>query len=161
MKLYIGVDIGLTGGVAVLCDEELMLFPMPTIAKKKGGHIYDTKSICSLIKGQSHIAYMAIEKAGLSPQNGKKAIQSLAYCEGIFDGIASTLGIPFEIVNPIHWQHLILGRFPKGESKSTALRVAQRRFPSADFKRTERCKKADDGLVDAALIALYARTIQP
>jgi hypothetical protein len=45
----------------------------------------------------------------------------------------------------------------KGETKRAASELARRLWPDESFFATERCKTPHDGLVDAALIAEYAR----
>ena len=55
------------------------------------------------------------------------------------------------------WQHKMIGRGPKGTSKIRALAAAKKIWPLESFIPAGG-KAANDGIVDAALIAEYYRT---
>jgi len=57
-------------------------------------------------------------------------------------------------VTPQSWQKAILGKVPKGDTKKYALAKAKATW-SDSFTKNARCKVPHEGLIDAALIALY------
>ena len=72
---------------------------------------------------------------------------------GFIQGVLRAYGIPYELVRPQRWKK----EFGITSDKNTSIAVAQRLFPNVDFRRTERYKKPDDGMAEAALMALYAK----
>ena len=70
---------------------------------------------------------------------------------GLVRGILAGRQIPYVLVRPQEWQKVMLAGYPKGSEYL----VASRRWPSHDFRASERCRKPHDGMVDAALIAAY------
>jgi hypothetical protein len=55
------------------------------------------------------------------------------------------------------WQPMLLGRVPKGQTKTYALKAAAGLWPYECWLASTRCTTPHDGMVDAALIAQYAR----
>jgi hypothetical protein len=63
--------------------------------------------------------------------------------------------VPALFVYPQTWQRAVLGKFPAGQSKATALRTARRLWPFSDFLATPKSRKPHDGMIDAALIGFF------
>ena len=72
---------------------------------------------------------------------------------GFIQGVLKSLGIPYELVRPQKWKK----EFSITADKNTSIEVCKRLFPGVDLKRTERCRKDDDGIAEALLMAEYAR----
>jgi crossover junction endodeoxyribonuclease RuvC len=75
---------------------------------------------------------------------------------GFICGVLEALKIPYELVRPQKWKRM----FSCTSDKNTSIEVAKRLFPSAQLMRTDRCRKPDDGMAEALLMAEYARRIQ-
>ena len=60
-------------------------------------------------------------------------------------------------VHPLTWHKAVLGkaRMDRVESKRLAEAKALELFTGHAFKRTKRCIKNHDGMIDAALLAYY------
>ncbi len=57
------------------------------------------------------------------------------------------------------WQPVMLGKVPRGETKSRALAKARELWPDEIWKASARSTVPHDGIVDAALIAEYGRRL--
>jgi len=97
-----------------------------------------------------------------------KATFSFGEIYGILKGILISLGISYSLVPPRTWQNGIWIHSDKvfkltnsgrqmADPKPTSYKAALRLFPGKDFKRTSKCVKPDDNLIDSLLIAEYAR----
>lgn len=111
---------------------------------------------------QSHPCAIAIEECPEHAQQ-KSAMRSMALNYGILIGGLS-VGLPdCRIIvvrsgNPKDsWQRAMLPGCAKGETKAAALAAASRRWPHETWLASSRSKVPHDGMVDAALIAEFAR----
>jgi hypothetical protein len=155
--LFIGIDPGKDGGVAILDSEAKMLqyCPMPLIGSGKSAD-YDRQRMYNLLHDY-WIVSLYLEAVNVRPigkQRDKliwpppRTLRPLWQCYDIWETLAWTYDIPCHIV------------IPKDDLKAASIRVAMRLWPSVDFRRTERCRKPHDGMTDAALIAEYGRRQQ-
>lgn len=94
---------------------------------------------------------VGIEKVHGFPGMNVKAMTSFMINFGGWISILECLEIPHVMIPPKTWQKEILGSFPKGKSKPTALKYANRKWPKLNLK------KEDDGIVDALCIAQYMK----
>ncbi len=94
---------------------------------------------------------------------------------GLIEGCFVGMGIACTRIAAKDWQKIMLGYYsafgmgeprtgkcpPRGRAalKAASIAEAQRRFPSATFKRTARCRTYSDGMADSALIAVYGSRI--
>lgn len=164
----IGIDPGLDGGIAELDERgEIVSLVKPAVVKaKKGRNTYEVSALVRVIKGFQDPdlpIHAFVEKQQPLPamtKEGRKLGGSIAnfhrgYGFGIWQGILTALGIPFEPVAPMTWQGAMLADVPKGDTKAASVLVATRIWPKVDFRRSEKGRKPDHGLCDAALLALY------
>jgi len=150
MMKVLGVDPGLSGGLAWINDEgELMTMPMPVSETAKGRELDEGRlvSLCAEFRPEVTI----IEKVNAWPGQGVVSMFTFGVVWGILRGVLAGRQIPYQLVRPQEWQKAIMVGNPKGSEYL----VASRLWPSHDFKASERCKKPHDGMVDAALIAQY------
>lgn len=148
----IGIDPGLTGGIAVLKGSDEFSMPMPTVKAGKKSQIDETSVRKFLSTCFCARAY--VEKVGGMPKQGVASVFTFGAGWGLVRGILCGLGISYELVTPQRWQKEILG----GQPNSQYL-VASRLWPEFDFRATNRCRKPHSGMVDAMLIAEYGRRI--
>lgn len=91
-----------------------------------------------------------------------KATFQFGRCVGALETFLSLSNIPFKPVQPKAWQKVLwegirpIVKGGKVDTKATSLSAASKLFPQHDFRRTPRCKNADDNKVDATLMAYYA-----
>lgn len=168
--IFIGIDIGLKGGLCALSDvagvAPIALLPMPVTDVLDGSGKWveeiDVRAVLdwfvALQTPPSRLRVAIEEAAFFSP--GPCAVRSLAYNYGMIVGMLRTKGIRPTPVPPGNskkgWQTPMLGPVPKGETKAYALAKAKELWPDEDFIPVG-CRKPHDGIIDAALIAEFHR----
>jgi len=157
MKLYIGIDNGLDGGIVILNEKEEIVesIVMPTF-KDKGKRTYDIYKLAeffSTIDADIDDVRVALEQAHTRPVSGKRANFMTGYGYGVIQGILESFSIPYEIVSPQAWcKELNLSN----KEKKGSVAFCQRYFPKVNFK-VGKSKKSHDGLTDATCLALYIK----
>lgn len=156
-KLYIGIDIGLNGGIAILYpDGHVEKAKMPVIGK-----IIDIPSLKHTINRRD--AVVVFEDLGVIFGSSKATAFSMGYQVGLLEALCVAGNMPYHKVKAKMWQKEMFQGVPeltksgKRDTKGMALVACQRIFPAMDLTFTERAKKPHDGLVDALLIAEYAK----
>ena len=139
MKLHIGVDPGLSGGIAFI----------PSTGTPWAHKMPETdKDLMDLLRDATSIApaKALIELVHSSPQMGVKSAFTFGEGYGRLQMALTALGIPYERVRPAMWQKA-MGCMTKGD-KNVSKRRAQELFP--DIKVTH-------AIADALLIAEFNR----
>lgn len=160
--IYIGVDNGLSGGIAFVDENEQIrdVLPMPVIKGKKTE--YDINAIVHRIKMAEKVDedFVAIlEQAHVRPISGKRASFMTGMGYGIMQGVFISLGISCVIVSPNEWMRKILIDTDRKDKKGS-IKYCLRKYPNHTFTATERSRKPTDGMTDAVCLALYGvRTI--
>ena len=85
--------------------------------------------------------------------NGVTASFNFGKSYGWLLGMLDTLGIPYQAVSVQKWKK----HFGLNSDKAKSVEVCKHLLPQADLRRTDRCRKDDDGMAEAALLAIYAR----
>lgn len=145
-KVIIGIDPGLSGGIAALGGngEVIDVFPMPqTMAD-----LYDT---LSEFYDERTVCYMEDVGHGMPGQSSKATATFARHC-GHIEMALLALGIPTHTVTPSKWMKSYqLGKssdFEKREWKNRLKSKAQQLFPK---------QKITLSICDALLIAEYGR----
>ena len=129
-----------------------MLVDEPIITKR-----LDIAEIQKIIRSYQN-PYIVIEQVHSVFGSSAKSNFTFGYVCGQLDAILKCNNIPHSKVPPKTWQKEMWVGVPKqDDNKATSLLAATHIFPGVDFRATERSKKAHDGIVDAFLIAEYAR----
>lgn len=169
---YLGIDPGKSGGWALLQETDrgrpvLAAGPLPLTYDRD----YDIKAIVKLMrcKTENEGCLIVYEKLHAMPAKMGGSIASFerGYAQGMLKSIAVTLGLPETGVSPQRWQKEMLPpdyRETYADTKDAALAVASAKFPYIDLStgalkaESAPCqKKPHGGIVDAILIAEYAR----
>ena len=159
-KIYVGIDPGVTGGVAFLHENgELELSVIPKIKNK-----VDYRELSRLLSGREGDVKVCIEDVHSIYGSSAKSNFSFGLIKGFKMGVCYTCDYVIELVPPKTWQKEIwtnadkvLKSGGKTDTKATSLMAAKRLFPNETFLKSKRAKKPFDGLYDAALIAEYCR----
>ena len=161
MTVYIGIDPGFKGAVAILNGDSVKVIDAPvlTIGKSKREHnIPAMVRIFEEYTSQEGIflggVVVAIEKVHSMPRQGVASVFTFGKGFGIWLGILSTIGIPFEEVTPQRWQGVMLDGMQRGKD-ANRLRAMQL-FPKLSSALS---LKKHDGRADALLLAEYRRRI--
>lgn len=148
--IFIGIDPGISGAIAVLGENSEVLF------------VSDTPTVHSMKSALDHIVSQidytpvaAIERVNAFPGQGVVSMFNFGYATGAAHACLICNAVPFVTVSPKAWQ---VGVLPKTKEqvirKSISIDIAKERYPNSDKYLT---RKKDHGRADAMHIAAYAR----
>jgi hypothetical protein len=161
--VYMGIDPGKNGGLALLVENELELYPIPLIHNEVDWKILLTWS--HTIKRNYPKMIIVLEK--VHSIFGSSAGANFTF-GGVYFGlmvICTYLNKPLHHIQPKTWQKVMFEGVPikyktgkkSKDTKAMALLAARNIFPGETFLKTTRCSKPHDGFIDAALMAKYAQ----
>lgn len=141
--IYIGIDPGQAGGIAVLGKE--------IIAYK-----YHSNTLIDLLKKLKEAkesVKVYVEEVHSMPQQGVVSTFTFGKGFGIILGILEALEINYELVKPQAWKKFV----NVTADKKTSIERAQQLFPKVSLLPTPRSRVPADGLAEALLIAYYGK----
>jgi len=142
----VGIDPGKSGALVVLQQGSIV-----------DQHLLSHISPKHYLDKLKNIQAIFIEKAQTMGRENARAMFSYGHAYGYLCG--SLIDIPAKVyyVPPVTWTSKIhaLSPIKYDNPKECSLFVAKKIWPTHDFRATERSKKPHDGIIDAALIALY------
>lgn len=156
--MYLGIDVGITGGMAALCPDTGLVFvrAMPVVPVGKGTRrAYDNRLIAEALRGVMGEKFAVLERQQAYPAQGGVSNFTMGLGFGVWLQALTDHHIPFEVIQPKAWQKEY--GIASGDTKAQAAIVAARLWPAQDWRETPRCRKAHEGMVDACLMAEYAR----
>lgn len=155
--IIVGVDNGISGALAAISSHHgkmIEMIPMPSLKSRSGNEV-DVKAVAKWISDlNSEITVIIEEPTG--SQNASAA-KSMGGSFHALRTICVLKNYRWHRITPQAWQKALLPNCKAGETKKRALALVRQLWPEESFMRTDRCKKADEGLVDAAAIAEYGR----
>ncbi len=157
MRLTVGIDPGLRGGVAALdpAGAVVSLWPMPVA----GGEVH-AAGLADLLRSlrclDSHqdIGRVCLEKVGAMPKQGVSSTFRFGTGWGMVRGVCAALGMPVVLVMPTQWKKQVLLGLP--HDKDGAVQFCASRWPQTDLVLSG-CRVPHDGLADALCLAEYER----
>lgn len=149
MSVYVGIDPGKKGAMAVIHEDGSVTFvPFDREAYR------DTLAEMSKYpKEPWKDVKCCVEHVGAAPGNGTVSMFAFGENFGFIQGLLTAYGIPYELVRPAKWKK----EFSVTKDKNTSIEVCKRLFPNVYLKRTERCKTDSSDIAEALLMAEYAR----
>ena len=177
----IGIDPGKNGAIVVLSNDGKILFreTMPCI-----GNEFNILSLQitmrDIVKKFGEHVNVFIEDVHAIFGSAAGSTFQFGYVVGITRAMVVAFNLSYTMVQPKKWQKEIYQGIPeirkpsivvktgkhKGQIRKGALDTkkmselaAQRLFPSANLKRTDKCTINHDGIIDALLISEYGRRI--
>ena len=151
MSTVLGVDVGISGAVAVLVGGKLVeVFDMPTVSKvvsgKKRTRI-DARELFELVN-MYKADHAFVEMVAARPNQGVSSMFAFGQASGIAEGVCASVTPNVTGVRPQTWKKHFRLSSDKGRSREMAKEI----WPDlADrFKRVK-----DDGRAEAALIGLW------
>ncbi|PWM20106.1 MAG: hypothetical protein DBX49_01255 [Clostridia bacterium] len=142
MAYYIGIDPGQSGALGIIAPDGIRLLK------------FDESAYIETLKPlEGTAAVCCLEHVGSMPKQGVTSTFNFGQNFGWIQGVLQALGIPFELVRPLKWKK----EFSVTQDKNTSVAVCQRLFPEISLLPTPRCRKPDDNLAEALLMAEYAR----
>ncbi len=151
----IGIDPGLSGGIAVLDDLEIFdIFDMPIMSEgKKNKNQLNSAQLVSIVKKHvvSGKTSVIVEQVSAMPGQGVTSMFNFGQTFGSIKGICAALNLPIYYVRPAKWKkHFELINSSKDASRTKVIEM----YPLISDRLS---KKKDVNKADAILIARYFR----
>ena len=151
----IGIDPGLSGGIAILDDLKIFdLFDMPIMSEgKKNKNQLNSAQLVNIIKKNivSGNTFVIVEQVSAMPGQGVTSMFNFGQTFGSIKGICAALNLPIFYVRPAKWKkHFELINSSKDASRTKVIEM----YPSISSRLS---KKKDVNKADAILIARYFR----
>ncbi len=139
MRLYMGIDPGYSGAVAVV-GEDGSFHDLVRLGETE----HDIAGFVE--RNAKHVEFAVLERVSAMPRQGVSSTFKFGTSYGFCRGLLVCSKVPFEAVTPATWQGAMKCR-SKGD-KNVTKAAAQRLFPD---------QKVVHATADAMLIAEYAR----
>jgi len=162
LRVYVGCDPGMTGGLAVVSQEGALLsvIPIPRMHGSTGPQDYQAiKEWFASIKKMGKVE-AALERISVRPGEGVKSTLTAGTNWGFLKGMLVAIGARYVEPTPQAWKK-VLG-LPKRsgkerkKGKEDAVVLATQLFPGINLT-PGRKRIPHDGMADSVLIAEYAR----
>ena len=152
----IGIDPGLSGGIAILDDLKIYdIFDMPIMSEgKKNKNQLNSAQLVNILN--KHVlkkenTFVIVEQVSAMPGQGVTSMFNFGQTFGSIKGICAALGLPIFYVRPAkRKKHFELINSSKDASRTKVIEM----YPSISSRLT---KKKDVNKADAILIARYFR----
>jgi len=152
----IGIDPGLSGGIAILDDLKIFdIYDMPIMSEgKKNKNQLNSAQLVNIIKKNiisNGDTFLIVEQVSAMPGQGVTSMFNFGQTFGSIKGICAALNLPIFFVRPAKWKkHFDLINSSKDASRTKVIEM----YPSISPRLT---KKKDVNKADAILIARYFR----
>ena len=153
MKI-IGIDPGLSGGIAVLENKRVLsIFDMPVMSEgKKNKRQLNSAQLVMIIKENiqsNDEVVVVVEQVNAMPGKGVTSMFNFGQTFGAIKGVCAALGLPIFFVRPSKWKkHFELINSSKDSSRTKAIEM----YPAFS---NQLAKKKDVNKSDAILIARF------
>jgi hypothetical protein len=161
-KTYVGIDIGKRGAIAVIYpDRSIKTIKMPMTNED-----INYQSLFTLLSQTASIdAHVVFEKLGVIFGTTKTTAFSMGYQAGAMEMACIAFKAPYTKVRAVDWQKYMFEGIPdilkegtkRRDTKAMALQAIRKWFPGLKLTFGEKATVPHDGLIDAVLIAEYAR----
>ena len=152
----IGIDPGLSGGIAILDDLKIFdINDMPIMSEgKKNKNQLNSAQLVNIIKKNiisNGDTFLIVEQVSAMPGQGVTSMFNFGQTFGSIKGICAALNLPIFFVRPAKWKkHFDLINSSKDASRTKVIEM----YPSISPRLS---KKKDVNKADAILIARYFR----
>ena len=157
MRLHLGVDPGLEGGIAALDvhGDLVGTWPMPIVGNEiHASEFADLLRSLRSADQRQDIACVCMEKVGVMPKQGLASGFRFGTGWGVLRGVCAALAVPVVLVPPTVWKKRVL--LGLTHDKAGAVQFCASRWPTADLVQPG-CRKPHDGIADALCLAEYGR----
>ena len=142
--IYIGIDPGRKGGLAIIYeDEEITVMPLTK---------ENLISYCEALTGLPGVR-CCLEQVHAMPKQGVRSTFTFGMEYGFIKGVLETNKISYQEIPPERWKK----EFGLNTDKKKSIEVCRALFPDVSLLPAERSRVDSDGLAEALLMAEYAR----
>ncbi len=159
-SIYLGIDNGVSGALVALSSTPgagiISTLPMPVVKTRRGNEV-NVVAVSDWYHGlniNGRNTLVVIEEPG-----GSKSAKAATSMAGSFHALRALFELrhfPLYRVTPQKWQKKMLN-CAAGETKPVALQLARSLWPRETWLDSPRCRTPNHNVVDAAVIAEYAR----
>jgi crossover junction endodeoxyribonuclease RuvC len=149
--LILGIDIGATGGIAVVstAGELIDVHPRPCLTDGHAGRRAVNGPLLTSIVFASHATRAFVEHVSARPGEGAVGAFAFGRSRGVIEGVLAAAGVRCQFLTPPTWKRAV--GLPPGRDKDASRAAAIQRWPA----RAELfARRKDDGVAEAALIAI-------
>lgn len=146
MKIYVGIDPGKSGALAVL-------WPNGNIDTYPFNADEYASVLGELSLNLDYDVMCCLEKVGAMPGQGVVSMFNFGHNLGFIEGLLKANEISYQLVPPQTWKK----EFSLSSDKAKSIDVCKKLFPKVNLLPTERSRKPSDGIAEAVLMAEYAR----
>ena len=162
MRVFVGIDPGLSGGLAAIdgVGRIVDVMPMPRLNGSSGPlDMHAIKSWFSTLKKRGDVV-AALERVSARPGEGVKSTLTAGVNWGFLKGMLIAISARHSEPTPQQWKKELglpkrTGKERK-QAKQDAIALATQLFPGIDLTPGRR-RVPHDGMADAVLVAEYAR----
>lgn len=147
--LTIGIDPGLSGGIAVVENGWLLESHRMPVVKFGTKRVIDSRGLSDILVERDYAKRVIIEKVHAMPGQGVSSMFTFGFGCGVIEGVLAALHMPFEYVTPQKWQSVLNG-IDSSLKKKRSVVYCKGRFPMIT--------KITDGEADAVCMALWAES---
>ena len=142
--VYIGIDVGKKGGVALIFEDGVFVYPWD-----------DERFIqtMDIVANMDTDCVACVEQVHAMPKQGVSSTFAFGKAAGFSECVLTANRIPFQLVPPKKWKK----EYSLGNDKAQSIAVCKKLFPNVNLLPTARCTKDSDGMAEALLLALYAQ----
>ena len=154
--MYLGIDPGLTGALALVDGERMVrIWDMPVTEKTHGkgrevnAYLLSDLIVDAMSLSDRGLMMARVEQVAAMPGQGVSSMFSFGFSAGVISGVLGSLGVNKQMVRPAAWKR---SYGLTGRDKDAARTLAIERYPEA---APLLARKKDVGRADALLIAGY------
>jgi crossover junction endodeoxyribonuclease RuvC len=175
VAIYIGIDPGLKGAIAVINDRVITFHDMPVVQVKVGTNLKNQMDAhaCALllrrylppptsstdvlvtIEKVAPMPSFKVQRKGEEPSEQPMGVTSaftFGRDFGILIGLCAGIGVPFQLIHPVTWKKRMMADM--GKDKDASRVKAMQLYPQM---ASQLSRKKDHARGDALLLATYAR----
>lgn len=153
--IFIGIDPGKSGGIAVINDDVVLAFVMPKTVLE----LWDTINCVPTLNMGIKPMFALIEDVHSMPKQGVKSMFTFGMNVGQLHMALTAAAIPYDIVSPQRWIKSLniptTKKKAEGQWKKVLLAKAQRLFPNLPNWKEPKSQGRQESVADALLIAYY------
>ncbi len=137
--VFIGIDPGKKGGVAVIYEDICNVYP------------YSDKNLIQVCWIYRRNCFATVENVHAMPGQGVTSTFSFGKSFGYILGVLDAYGIPHTEVDPRAWKK----EFGVTADKKTSIWKCEELYPGLNLYPTKRSRTKSDGMAESVLISLY------
>ena len=151
----LGIDPGISGGLAILSNEGMWCAPMPM----RDGNVVDIEALLAILRGQP-IGHAIVERQQDRRGKGEAGVATKWINYGRILSALELAGVPYYEVHAALW-HEQLGLSGTGDTKQAAVQFCEARGYDVPMTSERKDARPHDGIADAYCLAAWGIVYEP